>query len=551
MNPLVRQVLYARGHTTPEAALAFLAGTPDHPNPFDLPQMSALVDRLRRAIRQQEEIAIYGDYDVDGITALAVLAEALRALGARVRPYIPHRMNEEYGLNRQALAKLRQEGVRVVLTVDCGIRSAEEIEFGHSLGLDILVTDHHSVPEALPPARAVVNPKVPASRYPFRELAGVGVAYRVAQALLRVARRTAGRHEPPPAIAEEAFLDLVALGTVADVVPLLGENRNLVREGLVQLNRATRPGVVALCEAAGVAPGHIDSEQIAFGLAPRLNAAGRLDTALLAFELLTTADPVRARELAQALNGINAERQRLTEALHEQARESWLATAPDEPLILVAGEGYHKGIVGLVASRLTEEFYRPALVIELDGDHCRGSARSIPEFNVTAALGECADLLQRYGGHAMAAGFTLEKANLGAFRERLLAVARERLAGVELLPSLPVDAVCPLSDASWDTMRAFDALRPFGQEHPVPLCASHDVVVRDARVVGQRHLRLAVSDGRVTWEAIAFRQAAALPDLPPRVDLAYNLDVNRWNGEARLQLIVRDIKPAEATIRDP
>ncbi len=544
INPLVRQILYARGYTTPEAARTFLVGAPDHPNPFDLPQMSLLVDRLRRAIRQQEEIAIYGDYDVDGITALVVLARTLRALGARVRPYIPHRMSEEYGLNRRALANLRQEGVRVILTVDCGIRSVDEIAYGRALGLDILVTDHHSVPETLPSAQAIVNPKLPGSRYPFCDLAGVGVAYRVAQALLRVARRTARRNDPPLPVSEESFLDLVALGTVADVVPLVGENRNLVRTGLVHLNRMDRPGLSALCQVAGVSSGHIDSEQIAFRLAPRLNATGRLDTALRACELLLTEDPSRAEALARELHEINTERQRLTEELHEQARATWLAEASEGPLIFVAGPGYHKGIVGLVASRLTEEFYRPALVIEVDGDHCRGSARSIPEFNITAALGECADLLQRYGGHAMAAGLTLETARLEELRERLQAIAGERLREVELMPSLQIDAVCPLSDASWETVRALDELRPFGQGHAVPTCLSRNVLVRDARVVGERHLRLAVSDGRATWEAIAFRQAEALPDLPSRIDLAYNLEVNRWNGEARIQLIVQDLRPA-------
>lgn len=549
--PLVRQVLYARGYTTPQAARAFLAGEPDHPNPFDLPQMGALVERLRRAIRQRELIAVYGDYDVDGITALVVLTSTLQALGARVRPYIPHRMNEEYGLNQQALTTLHQEGVRVVLTVDCGIRSAAEVAYGQGLGLDMLITDHHSLPDTLPPAVAVVNPKIPGSRYPFADLAGVGVAYRVAQALLRVARRTQRRTDPPIELDEASFLDLVALGTVADLVPLQGENRNLVREGLRRLNETRRPGLRALCQVSGLAPGQVDSERIAFGLAPRLNAAGRLDTALRAYELLSTADEERARALAQELHDINAERQRLTEELHARARECWQAcpegAGPSpEPLIFVAGEGYHKGIVGLVASRLAEEFYRPALVTEVEGAHCRGSARSIPELNITEALGECRDLLERFGGHAMAAGFSLATENLEAFRQRLLQVARSRLAGVELVPTLQVDAVCPLSEATWDSARALDQLRPFGQGHPLPTLASRGVLVREARPVGQGHLRLKVSDGRIVWDAVAFRQGQALQQLPPRLDLAYHLEIRHWQGEARLQLVVRDMREAEA-----
>lgn len=544
LNPLVRQVLYARGFTTPQAARAFLAGESDHPNPFDLPQMSALVDRLRRAIRSQELIAVYGDYDVDGVTALAVLAQTLTALGAHVRPYIPHRMTEEYGLNRHALARLRREGVRVVLTVDCGIRSVDEVAYGHSLGLDMLITDHHTVPETLPPAVAVLDPKMAESRYPFRELAGVGVAYRVAQALLRVARRARRRGEPDLDLEGADFLDLVALGSVADLVPLVGENRTLVRAGLERLNTTTRTGLRALAEEAGLSLGRVDSQDIAFVLGPRLNAVGRLDTAMRAFELLTIDEPEQAHALAAELQATNAERQRLTRELSDRAHECWQA-GPEGPLLFVAGPGFHKGIVGLVASRLTEEYYRPSVVIEVDGERCRGSARSIPEFHITEALAECQDLLVRFGGHAMAAGFALETGNLDAFRERLLEVAGRRLQGVELVPSLDVDAVCPLGEASWASVEALDALKPFGQGHPVPTLVSRDVEVRGARAVGEgRHLKLAVSDGHAVLDAIAFRRGAEAAQLAPRLDLAYNLEVQYWQGKPRLELIVRDLRPA-------
>lgn len=543
VNPLVRQVLFSRGFTTPEAVRSYLAGETDRSNPFDLPQMSALVARLRQAIRGREEIAVYGDYDADGITGLVVLFTTLQALGARVRPYIPHRMTEEYGLNRQALAYLRSQGVRVVVTVDCGVRSVDEVAYGRSLGLDILITDHHSVPETLPGANALVNPKLPGSRYPFADLAGVGVAYRVAQALLRVARRVPEPRMGPVQLEEESLLDLVALGTVADLAPLIGENRTLVREGLARLNSSPRPGLRALLEVAGFAPGHVESEEIAFGLGPRLNAAGRLDTALRAYELLSTTDPDRALELARELNELNSERQRLTEELFQRARECW-QIGPEEPLIFVAAPGFHKGIVGLVASRLTETFYRPSIVIEVDGSHCRGSARSIPELNITQALGDCADLLERYGGHAMAAGFSLATENLGAFQQRLLEVVRTRLTGFDLVPTLEVDALCALTHADWQAARALAQLRPFGHGHPTPTLVSRDVIVRDVRAVGHGHLRLTLSDGRAVWDAMAFRQAEALADLPPRIDLAYNLEIQHWNGEPRLRLIVRDVRPA-------
>ncbi|MCL6429746.1 MAG: single-stranded-DNA-specific exonuclease RecJ [Anaerolineae bacterium] len=543
VNPLVRQVLFARGFTTPEAVRSYLAGGSDRANPFDLPQMSALVARLRQAIRQREEIAVYGDYDADGITGLVVLITTLQALGAQARPYIPHRMTEEYGLNRQALAQLRKQGVRVVLTVDCGVRSVDEVAYGRSIGLDMLITDHHSIPEVLPEANALVNPKLPGSRYPFADLAGVGVAYRVAQALLRVARRVPEPGGGPVELEEESLLDLVALGTVADLAPLVGENRTLVREGLARLNASPRPGIRALLEVSGLAPGHVDAEEIAFGLGPRLNAAGRLDTALRAYELLSTTDPDRALELAAELNEINSERQRLTEELFQRARECW-QIGPEEPLIFVAAPDFHKGIVGLVASRLTETFYRPSVVVEVEDSHCRGSARSIPELNITQALGECAHLLERFGGHAMAAGFSLASANLPSFQQRLLEVVRKRLEGLDLAPTLDVDAVCSLTHADWQAARALAQLRPFGQGHPTPTLVSRGVLVRDARVVGQGHLRLTVSDGRIVWDAMAFRQAEALASLPPKVDLAYNLEIHHWNGEPRLRLIVRDVRPA-------
>ncbi|MGQ9683750.1 MAG: single-stranded-DNA-specific exonuclease RecJ [Anaerolineae bacterium] len=545
VHPLARQVLYARGLRTAAQVRAFLAGSPDHPNPYDLGQMSALVDRIRRAIRAGETIAVYGDYDADGITGLVILVSVLQSLGAHVRPYIPHRLTEEYGLNREALCSLRQEGVRVVLTVDCGIRSVDEIAFARSLGLDVLVTDHHSIPETLPPAAALVNPKLPSSRYPFRELSGVGVAYRVAQALLRAHRRLQRPGATLPDVDEQTYLDLVALGTVADLVPLIGENRSLVRDGLQRLNATARPGLLALIRAAGLRPGHIDSQDIAFGLAPRLNASGRLDTALRSYELLSTADSTRADALAGELDGMNAERQELTERLCERARQMW-RVGPPEPLIIVAEEGFHKGVVGLVASRLTDEFYRPSVVIEVAGDHCRGSARSIHELNITEALGTCADLLDRYGGHAMAAGFSLPTANLAAFQERLLQTVRARLAGIELLPSLSIDAICPLTEATWEAAGALDGLRPFGQGHPVPLLVSRGVRVRNWRTVGRGHLRLQVSDGRAVWDAIAFRQAAALSPLPPILDLAYHLDMHQWDGETRLRLVVKDLRPTES-----
>jgi single-stranded-DNA-specific exonuclease len=439
LPPLVAQLLFNRGIRDPDAARAFLQGRVALGSPFLLKDMMKAVYRVRKAIRGGEPVAVYGDFDTDGVTATVLLVEVLTALGANAKPYIPHRVDEGYGLNLEALRHLYREGARLVITVDCGIRSVEEVERA-SRGLDLILTDHHSVGEELPPAVAVINPKQPGCPYPFKDLSGVGLAFKLAQALLRVQARMGD----PSGVTQDSVLDLVALGTVADLVPLQGENRTLVRRGLDALNQADRPGVEALMANAGLRRGEVDAIAVGFRLAPRLNAAGRIDTAMLAYRLLTSREPLETKELADKLGELNRRRQELTEGMVSAAEAQVLADHPDARLYVAASEDFEPGIVGLAASRLTEAYYRPSVVVELGAEESRGSCRSIPEFNITAALDKCRDLLVRYGGHAAAAGFTVATADLEDLRLRLQAIAAEKLADVELRPTLEIDLEIPL-----------------------------------------------------------------------------------------------------------
>ncbi|MFQ5614093.1 MAG: single-stranded-DNA-specific exonuclease RecJ [Anaerolineae bacterium] len=549
LRPLVVQVLYNRGITSPADVEEFINGTWSQDNPFDLSGMNRAVSRLRQAIKDDQPIAVYGDYDADGVTATALMVQVLTALGAKVCTYIPNRFDEGYGLNKEALAELAGQGVKVVLTVDCGIRSIEEVAYGAGLGLDIIITDHHHLAQdeagddLLPPALAALNPKQRRCAYPFKELAGVGLAYKLSQALLRTTTWL-DRRSPP--LREEDLLDLVALGTVADLAPLVGENRMLVQQGLARLNQTERPGLRALIEQTLTRPGKIRSGTIGFTLGPRLNAAGRLDSALTAYRLLVTTQPDEARQLAATLDAQNRERQNLTLASQGKARQVILADEARAPLYFISDPDFNPGIVGLVASRLTDEFYRPTLVAERGQTHTRGSARSIPEFHITHALDQCADLLVRYGGHAAAAGFTLKNENVPEFEDRLLNIAGDALSGHELLPTLTIDAEVNLRGVSWELVQALADLEPFGYSNPTPCFSTCGLAVKSQRRVGAegKHLKLVVHDGKRAWSAIAFGQGEWAEHLPRRVDLAYALEINEWNGQQRLQLNVKDIRPA-------
>jgi len=535
--PLLRQLLYNRGITDAASARDFMDAAPSRYDPFLLCDMEVAVERLLQAVDRQEKIAVYGDYDVDGVTSTVLLVQVLRRLGANVREYIPNRFDEGYGLNREAISHLAEMGVRLVVTVDCGIRSPEEVEHAHSLGVDVIISDHHHPQETLPAALAVVCHRRPDNTYPDTNLAGVGLAYKIAQALL--SRR------PVPGVEAEDWLDLVALGTVADLVPLTGENRKLVRAGLNRMRLGYRQGLVSLAQAAGVSLPRVTANEIAYYLGPRLNAAGRLESALAAFELLNSDDVFQTGMLAQRLDDQNRERQKLT--LQTQVQAEALARETGlENLLFAVHPNFNSGIVGLAASKLVETHYRPAVVGQMGEEFTRASCRSIPEFHITEALDACRDLLVRHGGHAMAAGFTVRNENLPELIRCLREITNQALGERDLCPTIRADAELRLSEPMASLMPMLDLLQPFGQGNPEPQFISRDLRIIRAKPVGSegQHLRLTVADKHVFFDAIAFRQGEWASRLPERVDLVYQFERNVWNGRETLQLNVKDIKPA-------
>lgn len=540
-HPLIAQILYNRGVGSPQEAEAFFHPS-EEPNPFRLPDMHEAVTRLREAIRKGELIIVCGDYDVDGVTATALMCETLASLGARVQPYIPNRVSEGYGLSMAAMRQFAEQGCRLILTVDSGIRANPEAEWAREHGIDMIITDHHSPRGELPRALAVVNPKRDDSRYPFPDLSGVGVAYKLAQGLLRSHSQVPIRADARP-VRESDLLDLVVLGTVADLAPLRGENRALVVRGMDALRNTRRPGLKELIVTSALR-GPVSVGHISYILGPRLNAAGRLYTAMDSYRLLTTRSQEEAKELARRLEDCNRERQCLTTEAIERAYPQAYEQAASAALLFVADRDIPEGIAGLVATRLVEEFYRPSVVVQISDGVSRGSARSIPEWNITAALDRCSHLLVRHGGHAAAAGFEVETERLGILREELLRIAHADLEAKALTPTLVVDAEVPLRDMTWALQRELACLEPFGYDNPTPVFLCRNVLVRDSRIVGEKHLRLWLSDGVAVWDAIAFKQADRASGLPHRVDVAFSLEVNTWNGQDRLQLHVREIWPA-------
>ena len=476
--PVFRQVLYNRGIFTPEDAQRYL-----HPeqiqgfDPFLLKDMPKAVERVLYALDQQEKVVVYGDYDVDGVTATALLVEVLAALGANVDWYIPNRFDEGYGLNSEALHELAGRDVDLVITVDCGIRSPREATLAAQLGLDLIVTDHHHPAEELPEAAAVICHKQDGDGYPDKDLAGVGLAYKLAEALLM--------RRPLEGQPVENWLDLVALGTVADVVPLLGENRRLVRLGLARLRQGRRQGLLSLAGASGLHDlSQVTAGDIGFVLGPRLNAAGRMDTALDSLRLLLERDPQRSGLMAQQLDGQNRDRQKQTVIIQEAAT-AMAQEVGGEDIIFAFSPDFSAGVVGLAASRLVDAYYRPAVVGHIEDGHARASCRSIPEFHITQALDECRELLVRHGGHSVAAGFTVQLERLEELKSRLAEIAQRELGGRELVPVLKADAEIELDTLRPDLFGYLDLLEPTGQSNSVARFVSRECA-RGALAHGRR-----------------------------------------------------------------
>lgn len=534
VNPLVVQLLYNRGISEPSQIETFLnADSALESDPFLLPDIHQAVGRTYQALLSGEEIAIYGDFDADGITATALLVLGLSTLGGKVIPYIPHRYREGYGLQVAALEKLRKHGISLIITVDTGITAIDEINKARKMGIDIIVTDHHLPLASLPPALAVVDPKRTDSNCQSAEFAGVGVAFKFLQALFRGSGQEG---------ITNTFLDLVALGTVTDMVPLRGDNRYWVKRGLELLNNSERPGLQELIRNSGLKPGNLDTESISWILGPRLNAAGRLDDATTSYKLLVTQDPKEAAALVSELEEKNAKRQRLTAELLERAREKIIAAGTDTPLLMTGDEDYPAGVMGLVAGKLSEEFYRPVILFRLGTETCRGSGRSISEFDLMAALADCSGLLSNFGGHTKAAGFNVPTSNLPQLEKQLKTLAEARLAGLDLRPHIDIDAEVSLSSLTGETIKQIQRLAPFGTGNPAPVFVSRNVERVDLRYIGSRneHVSLKLKQNGIVWDAIGFRFGSRAQEMTGFLDIAYNLDVDRWNGAERLRLKLLD-----------
>ena len=542
LPPLLARLLVLRGIDTPEAAMRFL-----NPNlnqlhdPFLMAGMDAAVQRLRRAIERQEKILIYGDYDVDGTMAVVVLLTALRSLGASVDAHIPHRLTDGYGMRESVIEQAAAQSYAVVLSVDTGIREHQVIERARELGVDCIVTDHHLPDDHLPPAIAILNPRRKDCSYPEKNLCGAGVAFKLAQALL--SKDGAGVTDRMLM----SYLKIVAIGTIADVVPLTGENRVIAHFGLQGLLTPVNPGLEALLAVSGLAGQTITSGNVGFRIAPRLNAAGRMENARDVIDLFTTSDAARAREIAERLEGLNRERQRV-EAEILSAVTNFMDAHPEKRdcySLVLSGEGWHRGVIGIVAQRVVELYHRPTLVIGIENGVGQGSARSIARFHLLSALTDSSNLFDRFGGHAQAAGFTLPAGRIGELEIRLEAYCRRILQPQDLEPAMRVDAEINLDEVDGSLFEKLSRLEPYGYGNPTPTFVARNVrLIESPRVLKEKHLKLRVAQGAQSFDALGWGWAGRCGPLASsqKMDLAFALDENNYQGRTSLQLILKDLQ---------
>jgi single-stranded-DNA-specific exonuclease len=541
--PLVARLLCLRGLGDPDEASRFLTPKLEHlHDPSRLTDLDVAVERLLGAIARRERVAVHGDYDVDGVTSTVILRRAIEMLGGDVVHFLPERLRDGYGLQVPAVERLHADGARVIVSVDCGIRSMDAARRARELGIDLIITDHHEPDASLPPAFAVINPKRRDCSYPDKHLAGVGVALKLVQALCA----RSGREKWLP-----AFVKIAAIGTVADVVPLVGENRVIAKLGLERLSNGVHTvGLRALLEAAGLLGKTLDGFHIGFVLAPRINAAGRMSTPDIAARLLLASDEgmaEEARQLASQLNDENTRRQEEEAGILAQARKL-VEHDPDigaHNVLVVGGEGWHRGVIGIVASKLVDLFHKPAIVLSYDGDEVHGSCRSIPAFDMLAGLDACADLLVRYGGHRQAAGLALELGRVPEFRARINAWADDRLEPDDLVPRLRLDAELGLGGIAPDVVSGVEALAPFGLGNPRPVFSAGAVeVVSGPHLLKERHLAMHVKQAGRVFRAMAWRGADRAPFITANrggVRLAYSIDRNTFRGETTVELNVADV----------
>lgn len=563
VSPLLARILIHRGLAEPEAAQRFLSSSlrSDLPSPFLMAGMEQATLRLVRAMQNKEPICIWGDYDVDGTTGTAALVSFLREIGVEASYYIPHRIDEGYGLSTEGLKRLSSGGVRLIVTVDCGISNYKEVELARSMGIDVVIVDHHEPPQDLPPAVAILNPHRSDCPFPDKGLSGAGLAFYLIIGL-RAKLREAGwfSHSGTPDI--RRYLDIVTLGTIADMVPLTGVNRILVRRGLAELGGSTRPGVLALKQVAGIAAGEVGVGHVAFQLGPRINAAGRMDAGLKVVELLTTDSNEVAFRIAQELDEHNRERQ----AVEVQVLEEVLSEVDSDPALrdrysLVLGrEGWHPGVLGIVASRIVERFYRPTVVVSFHQGEGKGSARSIHGFHLVEGLRRCADLLEKFGGHEYAGGLSIKQEKFPLFANRFEEIAREYLTPHDLIPVLEVDAQLDFSEIGLSVTRQINILQPFGIGNPEPLFMTHAVEISERKDFSSGY-RFRLRQGGRTVNAVAFglqlgvsgndSQKGSFSKLETqnskltpgtKIDVVYRLSENEWNGASAVELRIVDVQ---------
>lgn len=540
ISPVFAQVLLNRNIRTPEQAQDFLFGmlSSCH-DPFLMKDMEKGVARIRKAIDKKEKMLIYGDYDVDGVTSTALLSDIFDRLGANYETFIPNRLEDGYGLNIRAVARARDHGVKLIVTVDCGINSTEEIECANNYGIDVIVTDHHEVKgDSRPPAYAIIDPHQPDCGYPFKFLAGVGVAYKLARALMKGQEEIVDQH-----------LDLVALGSVADIVPLSGENRILAKSGLKKLRQAEKPGLRALMDVAGVDPEKLTCRHIGFALGPRINAMGRVGSANIALDLLRCADAREARELASVLDRENKNRQNIQKDILKDAlaRVKEEIDLDKEKVIVLADGSWHPGVIGIVASRLTEEYHKPAIMIALDGDRGKGSGRGGGGFDLFKAIEGAGEYLIDFGGHEQACGIKIKKENIPLFREKLNEVAGDHFTGKEdAVPELKIDLNLPFSHIGVKLIDELGMLMPHGPGNSEPVFSTNGITVKNRpRDIGRSGFKFLATYGNLTCEAVTFRKNDIVkPRTGDSVNLAYTPSINSWAGIDSIQLNIKDLQIA-------
>ncbi len=536
--PIVATILLKRGIENFDEFLS--PSTDKFRNPFLMKDMDKAVARIIRAIEAKETVSVYGDYDVDGISSTAILTSFLRSRGVTVSYYIPDRHKEGYGINKSAIDTIVANGSKLMITVDCGITAVEETIYAKENGLDMIITDHHECKDTLPDAVAVLNPKRQDCDYPFKHLAGVGVVFKLLEALAQEIKL----HKQ--ALYEEC-LDIVALGTVADVMPLIGENRIIVHNGLENLSYSRNKGLCALMRQSSTDPSRLSTGTIGFSLAPRINAAGRVGNPLDAVSLLLAEDDKTANTYAEILDAANRSRQADEQHIFDDAMALLASddTYKTDKILVLAAEGWHQGIIGIVASRITERFHKPCILISLDGESGKGSGRSIKNFNLFAALSSCGDLLTRFGGHELAAGLTLPTANLQDFRKAINSYAEEVLKPEDSIPELVVDAELPLEYINLHTVDKLSVMAPYGMGNPSPVFVCRNLTITGIRLLSEgKHIRLLLTDGQHMISAIGFSMGTLAETLKTRqkIDIAFTLDSNLYRGERQVQVILKDVK---------